>query len=179
MLLVARARLGLGRRFRPYHLSVTRSSLEPSPTAPLAATKRSLDERGFRPGWTHARFPLLSQVLRGEGDFRFAARPTRWGALASIRRGRGRLGFRSRSGIIGATVARGSAGEMGSRENSNMRSATGVWCIRTKSAASAGARRIPGPAQMIAYERREPLIYSGIVIYITTSASLAIALLMS
>jgi hypothetical protein len=40
-------------------------------------------------------------------------------------------------------------------------------------------RRLPRPAQMIAYDRREPLLYTGIVIYITTGVSLAIALLMS
>jgi hypothetical protein len=32
---------------------------------------------------------------------------------------------------------------------------------------------------MIAYDRREPLLYTGIVIYLTTGVSLAIALLMT
>ena len=40
-------------------------------------------------------------------------------------------------------------------------------------------RRLPRPAQVIAYDRREPLLYSGIVIYLTTGVSLVIALLMS
>ena len=40
-------------------------------------------------------------------------------------------------------------------------------------------RRLPKSAQAIAYDRREPLLYSGIVIYLTTGVSLAIALLMS
>ena len=40
-------------------------------------------------------------------------------------------------------------------------------------------RRLPRPAQVIAYDRREPLLYSGIVIYLTTGVSLMIALLMS
>jgi outer membrane biosynthesis protein TonB len=40
-------------------------------------------------------------------------------------------------------------------------------------------RRLPRAAQMVAYDRREPLLYSGIVIYITTGVSLVIALLMS
>jgi hypothetical protein len=96
LLLVARARLGLGRRFRPYHLALlfesrvrpesdkgsqtAGDSLSPSrcrrirtrvekrrltvtrpPAAPLAATKRSLDERGFRPGLeSRVGLPLLS-----------------------------------------------------------------------------------------------------------------------
>jgi hypothetical protein len=40
-------------------------------------------------------------------------------------------------------------------------------------------RRLPRAAQAIAYDRREPLLYTGIVIYITTGVSLVIALLMS
>jgi len=40
-------------------------------------------------------------------------------------------------------------------------------------------RRLPRPAQVIAYDRREPFLYAGIVIYLTTGVSLAIALLMS
>jgi hypothetical protein len=83
--------------------------------------------------------------------------------------------------MIGATVARGSAGEMGFRENLNLRSATGVWCVsdRNRRLLLVPFRRLPRPAQAIAYDRREPLLHSGIVIYITTSVSLAIALLMS
>jgi hypothetical protein len=40
-------------------------------------------------------------------------------------------------------------------------------------------RRLPRPAQGTAFDRREPLLYTGIVIYLTTGVSLAIALLMS
>lgn len=40
-------------------------------------------------------------------------------------------------------------------------------------------RALPGPVQTVAYNRREPLLYTGIVIYITTGVSLAIALLLS
>jgi hypothetical protein len=40
-------------------------------------------------------------------------------------------------------------------------------------------RCLPRSAQVIAYDRREPLLYSGIVIYLTTGVSLMIALLMS
>ena len=40
-------------------------------------------------------------------------------------------------------------------------------------------RRLPRPAQVIAYDRREPLLYTAVVIYVTTGLSLAIALLMS
>jgi hypothetical protein len=40
-------------------------------------------------------------------------------------------------------------------------------------------RALPGAVQSVAYNRREPLLYTGIVIYITTGVSLAIALLLS
>jgi hypothetical protein len=40
-------------------------------------------------------------------------------------------------------------------------------------------RRLPRPAQVIAYDRREPLLYTAVVIYVTTGLSLAVALLMS
>jgi hypothetical protein len=40
-------------------------------------------------------------------------------------------------------------------------------------------RRLPRTAQAVAYDKREPLLYTGIVIYITTGVSLVIALLMS
>ena len=35
------------------------------------------------------------------------------------------------------------------------------------------------PVQVATYDRREPLLYTGIVIYLTTGLSLAIALLFS
>jgi hypothetical protein len=40
-------------------------------------------------------------------------------------------------------------------------------------------RVLPKPVQAVAYDRREPLLYTGIAIYLTTGLSLAIALLMS
>jgi hypothetical protein len=40
-------------------------------------------------------------------------------------------------------------------------------------------RDLPEAVQTVAYNRREPLLYTGIVIYITTGVSLAIALLLS
>ena len=40
-------------------------------------------------------------------------------------------------------------------------------------------RVLPRPVQAVAYDRREPFLYTGIVIYITTGLSLAIALLIS
>jgi hypothetical protein len=40
-------------------------------------------------------------------------------------------------------------------------------------------QRLPRPAQTVAFDRREPLLYTGIVIYLTTGVSLAISLLMS
>lgn len=89
--------------------------------------------------------------------------------------------WRAACGIIGASVGRGFAGEMGSRENLNLRSATGVWCVseRNRRLLLVPFRRLPRPAQGIAYDRREPLLYTGLVIYLTTGVSLAIALLMS
>jgi hypothetical protein len=69
---------------------------------------------------------------------------------------------------------------MGSRENSNFAVATGVLGIWAKSVARAGAiGRLPRRAPVIAYDRGEPLHYTGIVIYLTTGVSLMIALLMS
>jgi len=53
----------------------------------------------------------------------------------------------------------------------------GIWA---KSVARAGAiGRLPRRAPVIAYDRGEPLHYTGIVIYLTTGVSLMIALLMS
>ena len=40
-------------------------------------------------------------------------------------------------------------------------------------------RRLTRPAQVIAHDRREPLLYTAVVIYVTTGLSLAITLLMS
>jgi hypothetical protein len=40
-------------------------------------------------------------------------------------------------------------------------------------------RALPRPVQVATYDRREPLLYTGIVIYLTTGLSLAIALLFS
>jgi hypothetical protein len=40
-------------------------------------------------------------------------------------------------------------------------------------------RVLPRPAQAVVYDRREPLLYTAAVIYITTGRSLAIALLLS
>jgi len=40
-------------------------------------------------------------------------------------------------------------------------------------------RALPRPFRAVAYDRREPLLYVAVVIYITTGLSLAIALLMS
>jgi outer membrane biosynthesis protein TonB len=40
-------------------------------------------------------------------------------------------------------------------------------------------RVLPSPVRAVAYDRREPLLYTGIVIYITTGVSLVIALLLS
>jgi hypothetical protein len=40
-------------------------------------------------------------------------------------------------------------------------------------------RVLPRPVQAVTYDRREPFLYTGIVIYITTGLSLAIALFMS
>ena len=38
---------------------------------------------------------------------------------------------------------------------------------------------LPRPAQAVVPDRREPLLYTAVVIYITTGLSLAIALLLS
>ena len=84
------------------------------------------------------------------------------------------------SGIIGATVARGSAGGDGVKGELEFCGRNRRVGYQGEIGARAGAvGRLPRPAQVIAYDRGEPLLYSGIVIYITTSASLAIALLMS
>jgi hypothetical protein len=40
-------------------------------------------------------------------------------------------------------------------------------------------RALPRPFRAVAYDRREPLLYSAVVIYIATGLSIAIALLMS
>jgi hypothetical protein len=40
-------------------------------------------------------------------------------------------------------------------------------------------RVLPKPVQAVAHDRREPLLYTGIVIYLTTGLSLAIALVLS
>jgi hypothetical protein len=40
-------------------------------------------------------------------------------------------------------------------------------------------RALPRPVRAAAYDRREPLLYIAVVIYITTGLSLAIALVMS
>jgi hypothetical protein len=40
-------------------------------------------------------------------------------------------------------------------------------------------RALPRPVRAVAYDRREPLLYLAVVIYITTGLSIAIALLMS